>query len=194
MLILIPFLLFSCGKKHLEEAQLRAYVADPDNGLVKEKLAGTASIMVSYRPVDFMILQEVNGQAFFNHKVADSLKQSYAASSYFILNISKDNQSLEVNSAGNPHEYESLLAYLGGEISNDVWLASATDTIATTGHIYTNFYNTTAATTLLFAFENKKLKDAETLSFLFQGNKLGLGFQAFTFDSDDIKNIPALIF
>ena len=72
----------------LDAAALRAWVADPANGLVQEVRPAPHTVTCRYRPTDLLVAQDLaNAQQGLTARAVDSVRRQYAGKAYFALEL-----------------------------------------------------------------------------------------------------------
>jgi hypothetical protein len=171
---------------------LQAYVANPDNGLIKTIDANGYSISVSYYPTDLILSREFSDGHPSDTAVAVE-RSKYSTYSYFILSLSSDGaEALSTTSAS--MDYSSLVQVLSFEIGNYITLNTSTDEVPTADFSLNRTYGLSESTQVLIAFNSEKLSETKSFDFVLREFGLGIGTKKFQFSTSDISRVPELRF
>ena len=196
ILLLLPLVWVSCTKQTLlTEADLKDYISTPENGLVQEQRVNDYLIRVEYYPTDLLLARELRALPEANADIVASLEEKYASYDYYIMSLSKGDKDALYGSAGDQMEFSALLQELSFHMGDYVSLRTdLQDTILVADFIYQRTYGNSAASSLLFAFDNEKVKDCEQFRFHLEEFGLGIGRQQFRFLNRDLNKMPQLAF
>ena len=75
-------------------SEFRGWFEQEGSDFVKSKKIGHLSFDVRYRPVELMMLNELDQRKSYTSKEIDSLKSTYGNSVYFMLDVSPDQELL----------------------------------------------------------------------------------------------------
>lgn len=184
--------LLACTKDRITADQLRAYMLDEKNGLIKSKLNGRITVKAQYKPKDLVLLQEMGGSTAeekWQHAVSrfDSLD-------YFVLSFSNEDKELENQYAANQDKLSSIVSYLGGGMSKDLLLITGRDTINVLDIGYARTYGSLTASSALLVFKSYigKRDDLKDVRLIFSDEEIGVGYCEFVFKANDLHDIPEL--
>ncbi len=178
---------FSCSSPILEKQDFLTYLQDKQNGLVQTIEHGNYSIQLIYKPREIIWHSELQVDSL------DSLKNHIKKFDYFTLKISRHKED-PTNVLAGSDDYLSAQKYLNGEIGSDIILIAASDTLRPIEYNFTPTYGTAADASVLVVFNSNLRYQDEDVRILFQDNFFGTGLSSFTFQIDDLKNIPKLKF
>ena len=179
----------------MDEAQLKEFILNEENGLSQSITVNEQTIQVAYRPVDLLICNEVKAKEIKDEKQIRDLKKDYDQNMYFILTLSANNQEIINQSIGNKEIFEKAVKQLAFGMNEHVYMVnSEKDTIPPTDYIYPRMYGGSPATSLLFVFNKDKLQHTDYMDFCLNEFGFGTGNQKFRFRSKDINNTPQLKF
>lgn len=190
----LTFLFQSCNRTATEQ-ELTDYIKNPENGVFIEKEVGTVNYKVYYRPSDLLVSQELRAYESKTDSLIDHYKRIYHKNLYFMVSISQNNQEVLNNVAGNRQQFGSMVNQLAFGMDQKVTLiSSGKDTLHLLDYVYPRTYGVGKSTDMLFAFENKKINQAEWLQLIIEDFGLQTGDVRFKFLTKDIRKIPNLIF
>lgn len=187
---LSAMLLCACQSKFVALEDLSAYVMDEDHGLVKSRTFNGFSSKLSYRPRDFFIAQELEGEDV-NQLAVDKLLKKYKDYHYFVWELSYDGkEALYAAGAERFSENVQNLAFRMGEYAS--LTTSQSDTIPLADAIFPRTYGMGSSTSVLMVFSGEATVDDEWLSVNIAEMGFGLGDQLFRFKNKDLNAIPRL--
>src|SRR5690606_22139378 len=77
------------------------YLADKDNGLVKEKSIGGIQLKVKYLPNDYLVYNDIKQNKQITKGLVNSVKLTYANSITFMMVLGPDkNESFDITRVG----------------------------------------------------------------------------------------------
>jgi len=195
--ILLFLGVFLCGcnsETFTTEKELLDYIMIEENGFTQNKTVNGYDFKLTYKPTDLLVKQEM-GNLITDAKVK-TLREKYNKHLYFILSMSKNNQELLNERAGDRNEFGAMVNQLAFGMNEKVHLYTQNkDTIALVDFVYPRMYGMSRSTSILFIYpkEENKLKE-ETLSFTIEDLGLYTGEVKFKIDTNIIKNEPQLSF
>ncbi|SHG78060.1 hypothetical protein SAMN04488109_1803 [Chryseolinea serpens] len=191
-ILVLLFLLVSCGKKKATYLELQKFVADPAHGLVQSKNIQGVKIDVYYRPTDLLVHQEIGKARSASDSTIAKLRQKYSAYEYFVLSLSKGRK--EITQVEGPWDRGQIIQALSFEMSRFVKMTSmGRDSIPVSDYTIVRTFGLGNSTDALFAFE-KPLGDTKWIQFSMDEFGLGIGRQEFRFSTRNIDAVPKLNF
>jgi hypothetical protein len=176
-----------CTPSTASEAEIKSFLQNEDNGLIKKTEDEGFAIEALYRPTDFIVKQQMEKGS---SKEIDSLRKAYATYHYFLLTISKNEKDLETHFAYDIGSFANKISFLASDFSSKISLQTANKDYAIQDYVYTRSYGT-GPSHFLLVFE----KPTETeFKLTIEGYELGFGKVQFAFDQNNIKKIPNLKF
>lgn len=165
------------------------YVTDPVNGLFQEKEINSYQFAIQYKPLDWMLLQDVKNNSFDN----DEARTKYESSCYFIIKIKGIGKTTEQGFS--PTEATGLIttadSYLNFQMQQDVFLVAGTDTLQC-GIMHREPYNSlTDMNTFIMAFKKPKCSQCD-YSIIYNGNYFDSKLLKFNFRKEDLNHVPKL--
>lgn len=188
--IIVSILFLGCSGKiqHVSEKELKAYVTDPRNGLLKSTVTGGTVIEVIYRPRDLIIAQNAGtGMVLWmeEERKLDSLD-------YFVLRLSRNGGEIQSALASDAVKFNRAIAYLSGGIQNDIYLLSGSVTFAPEQVIFVPTFGSAGATSVMLVFRSSLSARSGDFSIVFEDAVFGTGSNEFVFSSDRIRSVPRL--
>jgi hypothetical protein len=188
VLIILP-VFFSCAKKHVSREELQAYVADSTHGLRKCRRQDDAMVEVLYRPSD--LLQATN----LKDTAAKPGKAMYDSCYYFVVNLSKSDQELEVFYVNAGYDLAPTMERLAFGMQQYMYITTpAKDTIFPLDVVYPRMYGSSGRSSFMLAFKKNSFSSLDHFDFLIQDVGLEIGKSRFTYDMADIEKTPGIKF
>ncbi|SHI32497.1 hypothetical protein SAMN04488508_101143 [Aquimarina spongiae] len=149
-------LAFGCGNKSFDTAEaLQLYIQQPENEYVYSKTVNGVDFSVLYKPTDLLVNQELGDHK--SAEIVDSLRDKYKAYMYFTVSMSKNNQELLSNVAGNKRRFGAMVNELAFGMEQKVHLYTPKkDTVLLVDYIYPRMYGMSGATTMLFVYPREQ--------------------------------------
>lgn len=182
----------SCSSPKLDEAALKQYLLDPENGTMKETALGAYKMQVTYRPNALMVMQELKGIDTVTEAKRKVAEDNYSHFIYFVFAISKNGKEITNDLAADANAFTEQIKQLSFSMGNYVKIiTSRNDTIPVADYIYSRMYGA-ASTSMLFAFNNEKLNQTEYIDFCIGGLNFIATENKFRFYLKDIQHVPPL--
>ncbi|OED48114.1 hypothetical protein AB832_00360 [Flavobacteriaceae bacterium (ex Bugula neritina AB1)] len=194
-LLAMSVLLVSCSSKVFEDKeQLWEYLKDPENGYTYTKTVNGVDFSLVYKPTDLLVDQELSGEP--TAAKVDSLRTKYKKYLYFNLSMSKNNQELLSNVAGNKQKFGAMVNQLAFGMEQKVhFYTPQKDTIAMADYIYPRMYGMSGATTLLLVYpKEEKVMDTEEMTLTIEDLGFYTGEVKFKIPTEIIKKQPVVRF
>ncbi len=193
-MILCLYYLTACTPSYLSEQELQAYVQESES-LSKTKAYKGYQIVVTYRPNDLLIAQELGGQEASSFTQLQALRKKYKDYYYFILSLSKDDKEALYSSGGGQDQFSEMIQTLSFRMASYVNMTTAgRDTIEVADYVFPRTYGMGGATNLMFVFSKKEAEDDEWVQFNLKEFGMGLGNKTFRFRKDHLENVPKIDF
>jgi hypothetical protein len=192
-IILLSFLLlifWSCQKRIVDESELKTFLMDPENGLIKKSENKDITIEVIYRPSELLSCQQIKGEEDADER--KSIIDNFDSLTYFIVRLSRNGEEIENEYAGDSEQFTAMVNHLSSTIGNDFYLVNKQDTIKTLDVSYTRMFGSGSGTSVLTVFDTKLEDENGEVVLCFNDSYFGLGMNQFEFSLKDIKNTPTL--
>ncbi|MFN8334364.1 MAG: hypothetical protein U0U09_04500 [Cyclobacteriaceae bacterium] len=188
--LVFSFALLGCTHGELSREDLRNFIGEPSNGLIKSADSNGYTVTCAYQPVDLVFSNELAiGNRFDQRR--DSLRKLYNKIYYFRLAISRDGKSIEQSFASIPGQLANLTSHLSSTIGKDLQMQTGENTATVVDFIYSPFYGSSSATQILFAFETSQDVSGE-VKIIYDDSFVGVGRIEFLFNASDIRKTPLL--
>lgn len=196
------FSLQGCRPSEINNApEYYAYLADPENGLVKEKTVAGVHYRLKYLPKDYLAYNMVGKNGVVSQGMRDSIAGQFDHSLTFLLNIGPaegehfDVTRLDVNDYGTFidrieklcfHLQESIRLNVDGEEQAPVIARMENINAQEPGRNFVIVFNTQDKTSV--TAEN------EQMCFIYQDGLFNTGINKFTFNTRDLAKVPSFTF
>ena len=188
-------LAFGCSTKSFDTAEaLQLYIQQPENEYVYTKTVNGVDFSVLYKPTDLLVNQELGDHK--SAEIVDSLRDKYKAYLYFTVAMSKNNQELLSNVAGNKQRFGAMVNELAFGMEQKVHLYTPKkDTIELVDYIYPRMYGMSGATTILFVYpREKRVTNQEFMTLSIEDLGFYTGEVKFKIPTKIIANEPRIQF
>lgn len=196
ILIISTLLIFmSCTNKTFDSSEeLVAYIKESGNGYNHIKTINGVDFSLLYKPTDLLVNQEL-GSEITPAKI-DSLRNKYRTYMYFTLSMSKNNQELLTNVAGDKQKFGAMVNQLAFGMEQKVHLYTPTkDTITMADYIYPRMYGMSGSTTMMFVYpKEKKVTISEFITLTIEDLGFYTGEVKFKIPTKIMNNEPKLQF
>lgn len=191
-LLLLMLLLFGCSTpEYLSEDELTSYISDESNGLSASKERNGVMVKVNYRPKDFLIWQEVQGES--DPEKVKKAMEKYEDHFYFIAQLSAGEKDALYGTSSDQVEFSEKLQTLSFRMNQFVNLTTSNqDTIPVADFYYSRMFGMSGSSDILFVFSEEKAKDTEWVSFNMKEFGFKTGVMRFRFDTRTIAQAPKL--
>lgn len=186
------YFFISCSSPStLSEQDLYAYIKDEANGLSKQRTANGVTMQVSYRPDDFMLWQELEGEQ--DSAQIAKVFDRYSHYLYFTMRLSAGNKDALYGTSVNQADFNEKLQTLSFRMGQYVSLVTSNkDTIPVADSHYSRLFGMSKSNDILFVFNEEKVADAEWVAFRTQEFGFRTGTQTLRFQVADIEATPLL--
>lgn len=185
-------LLVGCAApEYLNEQELQAFISEESNKLARSKTIGELKMRVMYRPNDFLIWQEVEGESDTS-KIREAFDR-YEDYLYFMMQLSTEQKDALYGLSGNQIEFNDRLQTLSFRMNQYVNLTTSNrDTIPVADFYYSRMFGLAKSNDILFVFNRAEIGDSEWVSFNTKEFGFRSGRQSFRFAINDLNGTPKL--
>lgn len=170
------------------------WVINPENDLRKIKKVADIKIDVQYKPIPFIITNELRTNTI-NKKVYKKRVEELEGAQYFTIKVSVDPEvatDITQYKVSNVEEHQNRLYYLSYQLQNDIKLIEGKDTLAPQLFHFERAYDLAPHRTFVMAFETKKKNVNQDKVFLIDSPALETGPIKIKFKAEDLNNLPTL--
>lgn len=196
--------LISCGKKSItSNEEYLSWMNDEANGLVMSKEVGGITIKVKYLPPNYLAYQDLSGQTIIKKQESDSIIKSYDKSLTFLMTIGVDGEvkkgDVMYQGIKDYAAYKERLYTMNFDIENDITIKIGGKKYHPVLSNLENGYGLTSSRNITLVFvpeakEEKSFYTSEEIQFTYDDDLFDTGINHFTFNREDINNIPSFIF
>lgn len=191
LLVSLLGLLTACTlPEYLEEEALQAYIQDTSNGVSKIRQTGQVTMQVTYRPIDFLVQQEMGERT--DPMEVKQLVDRYRDYIYFVLQLSVGERDALYGASANQAVFSERLQTLAYRMNRFINLTTiSNDTIPVADFFYSRTFGISHSTDVLLVFNKQELVDKD---FYFNVREFGFntGNQSFPFKAKNILSTPKL--
>lgn len=182
LLILISFIILSCGKEQMTPEDLIRFVQSEDSGMLKEAKVGESRMMIQYLPKKYW-----EAKCVIEQKEYGGAQDSFASFKVYFTNPDKT-QSLSRYTASNKADYLDRLQYLDGDARYDFLFKQANDTSLAVLYHYERTYDLVPFDCVNLNFPLSGTPNSE-FHLEYHDNMFTLGIQKWLFDSKSLSRI-----
>jgi len=199
VLFICLFCFLACNNYHPKtKREYRAWFANEDNGFLKKKQIGYLQFNVQYRPIDYMLLNELEEDKSYDKNQIDTLRKSYGSSKYFLLEVGIDDEDMTINEdmtrlmINNYKEFQELITTLAFDMKSKVSLQLGEDTYEPSIYHFERGYELGYKQRFVFAFAIPSESDKSEFTFVFDDDLFDSGINKFKFEalSNIIPSLP----
>ncbi len=195
VLSLLVILFTSCGPRSFDTSEaLWEHLKDSENGYQFAKKVNGVEYVLTYKPTDLMVQQEIGKQKDVAR--VEDCRKKYGDHMYFNLSMSAEGQELLNHMAGDRSQFGLAVNQLVFGMGDRVHLISKErDTLPLEDYIYPRMYGMGNSTNMLLVYErNDKLLKEDFFHFTIEDLGFATGEVGFKIPTDPIKNEPILDF
>ena len=177
------------------------YLAEKDNGLVKEKSIGGIQLKVKYLPNDYLVYNDIKQNKQKTKGLVDSVKLTYANSITFMMVIGPDkNESFDITRVGvdNYEEFAQRIEEINFNMMQYVKLQVNNEEYSPELYQMESTYGLEQSRKFLFVFKAKDEKSNTILKddfqFVYADEMFNTGINKFQFKHSDVLQSLNLIF
>ena len=177
------------------------YLADKNNGLIKEKSVGGIQLKVKYLPNDYLVYNEIKNNKQLTEDMVDSVRLTYANSLTFMMVLGPDkNESFDITRVGvaSYEEFAQRIEEMNFNMTQYVKLQVNNEAYSPELYQMESTYGLEQSRKFLFVFKAKDGKSNRILNsdvqFVYADEMFNTGINKFKFNSSDVNTIPTFNF
>lgn len=187
----LTILAASCTKKSVRsEADLKAFVLDPGNGLMQIDSTRGVVVQTTFKPNDLIIAQQLYGIDDMQER--ERTRKNFDTLMFFVLQFSRKGQEIENAYVSDDQRFQQVTRYLSHGIRDNIYLVTSRDTLMPLDVAYTRMFGAANATSVMPVFDISVAEINGPITLILEDNVLEVGHLSFEFDADKIKNVPTL--
>jgi hypothetical protein len=194
--------LVSCKKTEISDIkEYLNYLADPENGLVKEKTVAGVKIKVKYLPEDYLVYNMVKEMSNVKQIYKDSIAKSYQNSVTFMVNIGPaENEEFDITrvDVSNYEEFAKRIEDMAFNAQD--WISVEVNKKEYHPDIVRleNINALEKSRNFIVVFNSAKNSEndfrKQDMSLSYDDELFNTGVSKFLFKAEDIKNLPIFKF
>lgn len=181
-----------CTSESLSPRDYKAYVTNPDNGLVKTKHIDKVDYIVTYKPHELIVVME-NEDGIDTATYTNTIGEIQGLQ-YYNFKLKIDDKAKDILKAGvsSVNDYYKRVEYFTSLMQNDIWLIQGKDTLPCRIFHYERNYSAAPYSDFSLAFDGTDGNATVDRTIVFNDHVFNNGLIKLTISGDDIKKIPAL--
>lgn len=191
-----PGAVTSFARESMIKEEYLEWVRDPENGLYREEEIDGLTFSVFYKPLDYVILQELASSGVAIDSFA-SYKKQYEGLQYFTLTIkSSQDADLLKHAITSERNYYQRIDYCSFRMQNDLQLVQGSDTLACKLFHYERTYQVAPYTNFILAFEDNSTPNTSLVhdkTLVFHDQAFGRGIVKLKLKANDLNKVPKLV-
>lgn len=184
--------LFAC-QSDIAPGELKTYIVNPENGLIKKKNIGKVAIAVQYQPIDFLLAKEFNGNHFSKEEYKKRQKELDGAQYYHLkIGIQEQGKNIINHNLQDANQLQERLYYLSYKMDDDIQLIDGRDTLRPMLFHFERSYDLAPYNSFVLAFDQRQQQKNTDKTFILDIPFLGTGPIKLLFSGNSINNLPKL--
>lgn len=202
LLLSVGIGLTSCRQGTISEPkEYFSYLANPENGLVKEKSIAGMKIKVKYLPEDYLVYNMVKEVSNAKDAYKDSIAGTYKHSLTFMINIGPDeNEEFDVTRVGveNYEEFAQRIESMAFNAQNWISLNANNQEYHPVIAKLENINALEKSRNFIVVFNSTKGSPSDLtkndICLSYDDELFNTGLSKFIFEAEDLKKLPAFTF
>lgn len=192
-LLLLVLLWSSCGKPSLQPSDYVGWVNDAQNGLVKTKTIHPLEVEVLYKPIPYIIANELRSNAI-DKAVYERREEELKGLQYYTLKLGIVGGALDITNyeVGDNAQQQERLHYLSFAMQKDIKLVEGGDTLACKLYHFERSYDVVAHRTFVLAFEAKEANKKKDKTLILELPYFKTGPIKLNYKTSDLEAIPTI--
>lgn len=192
LFIIFSLMIMSCSNSTLSPSEYVKYVADESNGLVKTKNIGEVNVKVQYKPIPYVIANELRTNDIDKDEFEKREKELSSMQYYNLtLDITDARNILNYNVSNQSHQQERI-HYLSFGMQQDIRLMENGKELPCVLYHFERTYDISKERTFLVAFNQEESTKNATKTFILDSSVLGIGTIKIQFNGKDIQQLPKM--
>lgn len=191
LMLLFAIGLLSC-EQTVQPIDLVRFVNHPENGLAKTKTIGALKVELKYKPLDFLIANELRTNQIEEERYQNHY-QELEGLQYYNLKLSLPqlpNQNITTYQVKNDEGLQERLYYLSFKMKEDIRLVQGTDTLAPVLYHFERSYDLAPHRTFVLAFDETNPEKTVDKTFVLDAPIFGTGPIKIKIRAEDLNDIP----
>ncbi|MEQ8627857.1 hypothetical protein [Ekhidna sp.] len=184
--------MYSCTTpEYLPEKELYEYLGDENHGVSRTINTGGVTMKMTYRPNDFLIWQELDGEE--DSARIKEVVNNYSQYLYFVMQLQAGEQDALYGTAADQSDFSDKLQTLSFRMPQYINMTTAEqDTIPLADAYYSRMFGMSKSSDVLLVFNAEQVNDDEWISINSKEFGFKTGRRSFRFRLEDLRNTPKL--
>jgi len=191
LIILMSMVLISCSSS-LSPSEYVKWVASEDNGLVKTKTIEEVSVKVQYKPLAYIIANEMRTNDIKSKVYKEREKELEGMQYYNVVLDITDARNILNYKVSDMGGQQARIQYLSFGMQQDIYLEEDGKELPCKLFHFERTYNISKERTFLLAFEQNKNTLAKNKTLVINSPMLGTGPIKVKFLAKDLKQLPMM--
>lgn len=185
--ILLIISLASCRQNLESKSDYLSWFADDRNGLTKKQTVNGIDFIVTYRPTEVLLMQELDLSRDYSENEIKQIRSSYDSSLHFLMEISFP-KDYAIKNSTDQSTFLKFFQELAFGIEDKVELITPDGIYPPAFFHYERGYELAKKERFLFSFMKPDAKNFKEITFQYKDDLFNTSVLNFTFD---LKNIEA---
>lgn len=180
--------------KKVAPSKMVKWINKEENGLVKTKKVGELIAKVQYRPISYIISNEMRKNDISKKEYEERAKQ-LEGMDYFSLTLDVEgnrNNVTNYNIGNDMSLQQDRLSYLSFGMQKDIYLMEDGELIPCELYHFERAYNLTSERTFMIGFPKKDTDETHSKTFVLDSPVFGTGPIKIHFEKKDFEKLPKL--
>lgn len=178
--------------QELAPVEYISWCRDKENHLNKTKEIGDITYQLLYKPAEYVACMEEESTSIQTDTLAKKVEELNGLEYYdFKIEITSGQGELLKYNVSSAEEYNQRVNYFAFQMQNDLKLVDGSDTLDCKLFHFERAYDVAPYAVFLLGFPKGKSANTEKM-FFYQDKVFNKGIIKFTYNKNDLKNIPKL--
>ena len=175
----------------LPASEFEAWVANPDNDLMKDKEMNDLDFKICYMPREKLAINELKGDGYTEAQFRDACKH-YNGMSYFNFRIglTKGSGELLKYELASAQQYNDRIDYMAFRMQKNIFLVQGRDTLYPGLYHFERIFEVAPFATVMLAFDNQKFKPEEGFTIVYDDQLFHKGYIKYNYGPDQLIDLP----
>lgn len=175
----------------LPAGEFQAWVANPDNSLLKSKEMSDIEFKICYMPKENLAMNELKGEQYTGAQFREACSH-YEAMSYFNFRIGliKGSGELLKYNLSSAQQYNDRIDYMSFRMQRNIFLVQGKDTLYPGLFHFERIFEVAPYATVMLAFDDKKFDRKEAFTIVYEDNLFHKGYIKYTYGPNQLIDLP----
>ena len=184
-------LILGCKHSRLLPADLVKWVEDPDHGLQKAKSVGDLNIIAQYRPIDYIIANELKGETPTTNWLSQR-KSELSRMEYYQIRLKTSGADPLLAGNATQQDYHARNSFLMFGQKDYIYLVRDNDTLSCHLYHFVNYQGLAPYADIVLGFDAPAKESQSTRELIYDDQLFNLGPVHFSFTGKEITSVPQL--